>query len=129
MMEATAAPCPSHPDRPADGTCSRCGTFLCEKCRKWQVGRMLCLRCHTVALGEKPSQRATLALIFATVGFCGFLPGVVALVLGYQELAAIKRGESPASGHGWAVLARNVGWFHVTMIAIIVIGFLVKSQD
>ncbi|ATB48402.1 DUF4190 domain-containing protein [Corallococcus macrosporus] len=118
-MEATVALCPLHPERPAEGTCSRCGTFLCEGCRKWQVGRMLCLRCHTVALGEKPSQRATLALIFATAGFIGFVPGLVGLVLGYQELAAIRRGAAPGSGEGWAILARNVGWFHVAMLVLI----------
>jgi hypothetical protein len=126
-MATSTAPCPTHPERPADDICSRCGTFLCERCRKWQVGRMLCLRCHTVALGEKPSSRATLALVFATVGFCGFLPGVVALVLGYQELAAIHRGESPGSGEGWAVLARNVGWFHLAMLLIIGLGFYLRS--
>ncbi len=126
-LEASAAPCPNHPQVPADGTCSRCGTFLCEKCRKWQAGRMLCLRCHTVALGEKPSQRATLALVFATLGFVGFLPGVVALVLGYQELAAIRRGESPGSGHGWAVPARNVGWFHVVMLAVIAVALVLRE--
>ncbi|AEI67623.1 hypothetical protein LILAB_28710 [Corallococcus macrosporus] len=80
---------------------------------------MLCLRCHTVALGEKPSQRATLALIFATAGFIGFVPGLVGLVLGYQELAAIRRGAAPGSGEGWAILARNVGWFHVAMLVLI----------
>jgi hypothetical protein len=127
MEEASVALCPIHPERPADGTCTRCGTFVCERCRKWQVGRMLCLRCHTVALGEKPSQRATLALLFATVGFCGFVPGLVALVLGHQELAAIRRGESSASGEGWAVLARNVGWFHLAMLVVIGLGFVLRG--
>ncbi|NVJ03071.1 DUF4190 domain-containing protein [Myxococcus sp. AM009] len=126
-MEAMVALCPLHPERPAEGTCSRCGTFLCEGCRRWQVGRMLCLHCHTVALGEKPSQRATLALIFATVGFIGFVPGLVGLVLGYQELAAIRRGTAPGSGEGWAVLARNVGWFHVAMLVIIGLGVASRS--
>ena len=125
-MEASAALCPLHPESRADGTCSRCGTFVCERCRKWQVGRMLCLRCHTVALGEKPSTRATVALVFATLGFCGFVPGIVGLVLGYRELGAIRRGESPGSGEGWAVLARNVGWFHVAMLVIIAAAFILK---
>ncbi|WP_246136953.1 MULTISPECIES: hypothetical protein [Myxococcus] len=88
---------------------------------------MLCSRCHTVALGEKPSQRATLALIFATVGFIGFVPGLVGLVLGYQELAAIRRGTSPGSGEGWALLARNVGWFHLTVLLIIGLGWMARS--
>lgn len=126
-MEASAAAlCPLHPESLADGTCSRCGTFVCERCRKWQVGRMLCLRCHTVAIGEKPSTRATVALVFATLGFCGFVPGIVGLVLGHLELGAIRRGESPGSGEGWAVLARNVGWFHVAMLVIIAAAFILK---
>ncbi|WP_237077279.1 hypothetical protein [Myxococcus xanthus] len=88
---------------------------------------MLCLHCHTVALGEKPSKRATLALIFATVGFIEFVPGLVGLVLGYQELAAIRRGAAPGSGEGWAVLARNVGWFHVAMLVIIGLGVALRG--
>jgi hypothetical protein len=88
---------------------------------------MLCLRCHKVALGEKPSRRATLALVFATVGFCGFLPGLVAIVLGHQELAAIRRGEAPGSGEGLAVLARNVGYFHLVMLLVIALGLALRS--
>lgn len=126
-MDASIALCATHPESPADGTCSRCGTFLCERCRRWQVGRMLCLRCHQVAVGEKPSKRATLALAFATLGFCGFLPGVVAIVLGHQELASIRRGESPGSGEGLAVLARNVGWFHLAMLVIVVLGLALRA--
>jgi len=88
---------------------------------------MLCLRCHQVALGEKPSKRATLALAFATLGFCGFLPGLVAIVLGHQEVAAIRRGESPGSGEGLALLARNVGWFHLVMLVIVVLGLTLRK--
>jgi hypothetical protein len=126
-MEESAALCATHPDTPADGTCSRCGLFICERCRRWQVGRMLCLRCHKVALGEKPSRRATLALVFATAGFCGFVPGVVAIFLGHQELAAIYRGEAPGSGEGIARLARNVGYFHLAMLVVIAIGLVLRS--
>lgn len=88
---------------------------------------MLCLRCHKVALGEKPSRRATLALVFATAGFCGFVPGLVAIFLGHQELAAIYRGEAPGSGEGIARLARNVGYFHLAMLVVIAIGLVLRS--
>ncbi|GEN07207.1 hypothetical protein SAMN05443572_104168 [Myxococcus fulvus] len=88
---------------------------------------MLCLRCHKVALGEKPSTRATVAVVFATLGFCGFVPGLVGLVLGYQELAAIRAGTSPGSGEGWAVLARNVGWFHLAVLVVIGVGLMLQG--
>jgi hypothetical protein len=126
-MDASTALCATHPESPADGTCSRCGTFLCERCRKWQAQRMLCLRCHKVALGEKPSKRAMTALAFATLGFCGFLPGLVAIVLGHQEVAAIRRGEAPGSGEGLAVLARNVGWFHLAMLVVVGVGLALRN--
>jgi hypothetical protein len=63
-----------------------------------------------------------LALVFATLGFFGFLPGLPALFLGHQELAAIRRGEAPGSGEGLATLARNVGYFHLLMLVVIVLG-------
>ncbi|WP_223644193.1 hypothetical protein [Corallococcus sp. EGB] len=63
-----------------------------------------------------------LALVFATVGFCGFVPGIVGLVLGQKELNAIEAGQAPVSGHEPAVIARNVGWFHVVMLFLLWLG-------
>ena len=84
---------------------------------------MLCLRCHRDFLGQKPSRRATLALVFATVGFCVFVPGLVAIVLGHQELASIQRGESPGAGEGLARLARTMGYFELLMLGVLVVGW------
>ncbi|WNG24043.1 hypothetical protein F0U62_08415 [Cystobacter fuscus] len=36
-MDVSTALCATHPESPADGICSRCGTFLCERCRRWQA--------------------------------------------------------------------------------------------
>ena len=51
----------------------------------------------------------------------------MAIVLGHQEVAAIRRGESPGSGEGLALLARNVGWFHLVMLVIVVLGLTLRK--
>ncbi len=79
----------------------------------------MCPACHALSRSEKPSGRAVLALVLATVGFCGFIPGIAGLVLGQQELNAIEAGQAPLSGREPAVIARNVGWFHVVMLFLL----------
>ncbi|MBN9686993.1 DUF4190 domain-containing protein [Corallococcus sp. NCSPR001] len=118
MDEVSAALCPRHPETLAEGTCTRCGTFICAGCRK----RGLCPACLELSRREKPSARAVLALVFATVGFCGFAPGIIGLVLGQKELNAIEAGQAPVSGHEPAVIARNMGWFHVVMLFLLLLG-------
>ncbi|RKG75446.1 DUF4190 domain-containing protein [Corallococcus terminator] len=122
MEAAPAAHCPRHPETLAEGTCTRCGTFTCVLCREGLGARGLCPACQDLSRTEKPSGRAVLSLVFATVGFCGFAPGVVGLVLGQQELNAIEAGTAPASGRDPALIARNVGWFHVVMLFLAFLG-------
>ena len=88
---------------------------------------MLCSRCHHGILGDKPSRRATWALAFAALGFLGFVPGLVALILGQQELNAIHAGEASGAGEGLAKLARDMGWFHLGMLVVIAIGLAFRS--
>ncbi|NLU49486.1 MAG: hypothetical protein GXX09_03605 [Syntrophomonadaceae bacterium] len=39
--------CENHPDRPADGRCLSCGTYLCEACLDiaGQYGLIMCEEC------------------------------------------------------------------------------------
>jgi len=39
--------CENHPDRPADGRCLSCGTYLCEACLHiaGQYGLIMCEEC------------------------------------------------------------------------------------
>ena len=40
-------PCPRHPDANADHICDRCGTFVCDECRRTVLGvrRVYCEEC------------------------------------------------------------------------------------
>ncbi|MCP3100951.1 hypothetical protein LZ198_18930 [Myxococcus sp. K15C18031901] len=125
-MDASVALCPRHPQRAAEGTCSRCGTFVCEECRQRRSRRTFCVDCSVREAHEGPSPRARLALKFSTAGFLGFVPGLAGLVLGMKELAAIRRGEAPVAGEPMAVVARNVGWFHLVMLLLVVFVLLTK---
>ncbi len=110
------ASCRLHPDVAAVALCSRCGSFVCEDCRL-DRDPVRCPRCHEVALGAAPSGQAVAALVLATCGFAGFVPGIVGLVLARREIDRIRRGEAPLRGLGYAELARNLGWFHAAMLA------------
>jgi hypothetical protein len=37
--------CAVHPDMPAGGTCSRCGSFVCTTCATWMTERLFCATC------------------------------------------------------------------------------------
>ncbi|RKH14607.1 DUF4190 domain-containing protein [Corallococcus sp. CA047B] len=123
MDAAPAALCPRHPETFAEGTCTRCGTFTCSQCRKGLGAHQgLCPSCQDLSRSGKPSGRAVLSLVFATVGFCGFVPGIFGLVLGQKELNAIEAGKAPRAGRDPALIARNLGWFHVVMFFLLLLG-------
>lgn len=112
---APAAACGPH-GAPSVALCYRCGAFVCSSCRRWQAEKPLCTGC-VQRLGEKPSAQATIALAVATVGFCGFLPGIPAVFLARRELRRIRECQAPAAGESLATLAQGLGWFHVIAFA------------
>ncbi len=97
--------CAAHPDRTAQGTCARCGTFICVGCT---VSGDLCGPCrsflHTEGVAwseeEKARARARAALKWS-VRAVNLLLGASAA--GALALAAGRRGMIP----GWGV---GVGW-------------------
>jgi hypothetical protein len=101
--------CPSHQVE-AVGSCTRCGAFVCETCRRWMSEKPFCMPCLT-RLGNKPSGEATLALLLATLGLVLWLPGIAAIVLANRELKRVERGEAPEASKDFATLARTLGWF------------------
>lgn len=113
---APAGSCAPH-GAAAIALCHRCGAFVCASCRRWQAEKPLCTRC-VQRLGDKPSSQATIALVIATVGFFGFLPGIPAVFLGRRELARIRACQAPAAGESIASLAQGLGWFHLIAFAV-----------
>ena len=62
------------------------------------------------AAGEKASSRATTALILGILGFvCCQLCAPFAWYMGNQENKAIKAGQSPAAGQGFATAGMILG--------------------
>ncbi|MBI5545875.1 MAG: hypothetical protein HY901_18455 [Deltaproteobacteria bacterium] len=55
-LPSAAPKCPSHPDRLAATTCSRCGTFLCSQCVVARPER-LCAACLARKLSDLPASR------------------------------------------------------------------------
>ena len=103
-----SAACATHPDRPAQGVCGRCGTFICTGCT---VSGDLCGPCRTllhrdgVPWSDEEKARATarstlkwsvraIRLLFATAA------------TGALSLAAARQGAMPAFGErlGWGLL-------------------------
>lgn len=101
--------CAAHA-QPSLGSCTRCGVFICEQCRKWMSEKPFCVECLR-RLGDKPSRDAVWALGLATLGMLLWLPGIFAIVLANRELARIKEGHAPEAGRDFVSLARGLGWF------------------
>lgn len=83
----TASLCRLHPDRPALGTCERCGSFGCADCLVLTGQQRLCPDCRARATTELPPlvPRADLARLglFAT-GAVGLLLSLLELAVGGQ---------------------------------------------
>ena len=123
--EGAGARCAVHVDAPAIDTCSRCGNYVCVGCMEVHEYETLCNPCaYRVGTKGQQSSRATTALVFGLLPIMTFcLPlGIIAVVLGHMELAAIDRGESPASGRNLAKGGVILGWIN---IALMVIGVFV----
>ena len=134
----TAAPtsgaqCAVHVGVPAVDTCSRCGNFVCADCMDVHQWETFCHGCAT-KLGHKGahSPRAVAALV------CGLLPlfvfcvpaAIPAVILGHMEIAAIDRGEAPASGRNLAKGGLILGWITIGLSAFAgLIGLLILIAD
>ena len=125
MMSGVGATCVNHPFKPATDNCSRCGDFICGSCVEVADWETFCPNCHDRV--EKHSSRATTALIMGILALngCLFL-GIPAIILGWMEMEAIKRGESPAGGKNIAKGAFILGIITTALmvIAIIVVAVL-----
>jgi hypothetical protein len=112
------AACAVHPTVSAVDTCERCGAFVCVTCLELLGATVQCPSCFARQGGRaKASSRAKAAIALSIIGLnCGFLPGIIALVLAYQELGAIDRGEAPVAGRRMASGARVLGWINVGLI-------------
>lgn len=68
------------------------------------------------------SGRAIASLILGIVGLnCGFLPGIIGLVLALQELSAIEQGTSPAGGRNLARGGKILGYVNVGLLGLVVL--------
>ncbi len=94
--------CVAHPDAVAR-PCGRCGTFRCDACLD-RAG--LCTGC---ADRQQPSALAIASALVGALSFCGFVWGVIAIVLAAIELGRIARGSAPARGADWAKAGLTLG--------------------
>jgi hypothetical protein len=93
------ARCAFHGDFDAVGICARCGVFCCVQC---MGAGETCSACAARVQGP-PSALAVATGILGTAGLtCGFVPGIVAIVLARIELRRIARGSASATGIPWA---------------------------
>ena len=123
MRDFSNARCARHPDLQAVENCERCGAFVCADCLQLTPDGNRCVNCYERVTLEKPSSRAVMALVFAVVGInCCLLPGIIGLVLGTAELAAIERGEAPAAGKNLARGGQIIGGISAALSGLAVIG-------
>ena len=101
--------CAVHPAVDARAVCSRCGAFVCEVCERVEGGVTTCAACVEREDNRPPSADAKVALVFALLMPFGLIPGLIGGVLGWRELARIKRGQSPKAGEGYVRLAVGLG--------------------
>lgn len=123
MRDFSNARCARHPDLQAVENCERCGAFVCADCLQLTPDGNRCVNCYERVTLEKPSSRAVMALVFAVVGInCCLLPGIIGLVLGTAELAAIERGEAPAAGKNLARGGQIIGGISAALSGLAIIG-------
>lgn len=119
VAPASSARCARHPEAPAVDTCQRCGAFVCGDCLELREGRGYCPDCFIRSQSGPASKRAIAAIVLGIVGLnCGFLPGVIGLLLSYRELAAIDAGEAPDTGRSLARGGRVLGWINVALLVV-----------
>ena len=129
-MATSSATCVNHPSSLATDNCSRCGDFICGECIETKDWEIFCTKCHNRV--EKHTPRATTALVLSILSLqgCLFL-GIPAVILGYQELKAIERGESPAGGKnmvkGAVILGAITSALMVLIIAALIIALIVGA--
>jgi len=122
MGEAIGAFCVVHPSVRAAITCQRCGSFACSDCLQFHENTEYCASCYEREFGGKASSRAVTALVLGLVGLnCLWPLGIVAIVMGQQEIAAIDRGESAPKGRSLAKGAVIIGWIGVGLTALAVL--------
>jgi hypothetical protein len=127
MPVATGARCATHPEVAAVEICQRCGAFVCGSCLELKGTEVLCTTCFARQAG-KPSRRAVAALVLGILGLnCGFVWGVVGLVLAYRELRAIARGEAPQAGQNLAKGGQILGWINVAILVLALIAGVVAA--
>jgi predicted metal-binding membrane protein len=128
-MEDLETRCGMHPDSSAVEVCQRCGVFLCQECALSFEERSVCASCLSrYALKPEVSVRARVSFLLGLAGLVlGFLPAAVGLVLAHQELGRIQRGESPPGGRTWANAGILLGWLDVTLLAVVVLGWLLSN--
>ena len=118
VAPASVGFCAAHSARTASA-CVRCGDYVCAACRVWVRERPHCVPCRD-RVGTRPSRRAHLALLMASLGMCGVLPALVGGGMAIAELRAIQRGEAPPAGEALAVLSLNLAAFY----GVILLGVL-----
>src|SRR5689334_17673965 len=121
MSLDTAARCAAHGEAPAVGVCQRCGTFLCVACLQPADSEVLCGAC-LARRGKAPvaSAQAWASLYLGLAGLtCGFLPGVVGLVIAHRELERIARGEASSGGRALARAGRLLGWLNAALLGLV----------
>jgi hypothetical protein len=111
--------CPAH-QFTAVGSCTRCGQFICEQCRRWLSERPFCAECLR-RLGDKPSREAVIVLLLATVGLLLPVLGPFAIVLARRELKRVDTGLAPSAGRDFSALARTLGIFEVLMTLLVLL--------
>jgi len=125
------ARCAKHAETPAVGVCPRCGTFLCAACAVPFESAALCSPCFERAVREPGvSSQAWAALYLGLGGLtCGFVPGLVGLVLAYRELERIRLGESPPGGRALARAGQLLGWLNAVLLLVVSMVLVSRLQE
>jgi hypothetical protein len=122
------ARCAAHQARPATGVCARCGDYLCGACGRRIGDRLHCGTCAERVTREH-SRRALRAFVFGLCGVHGLFPlAPVALALAAAELSAIRAGEAPVGGSGFARAGLVLGIAGVLMpVSAALVWYLAKG--
>lgn len=130
-QDTEQARCAKHAEAPAVGICPRCGTFLCDACGVSFEGTVLCSPCFERNAREPGvSSQAWAALYLGLGGLtCGFVPGLVGLVLAYRELERIRLGESPPGGRALARAGQLLGWLNAVLLLVVSMVLVSRLQE
>ncbi len=122
-MVRSDARCAVHPEVAAVEICSRCGGFVCSECLELEEQSVLCPSClNRSGSRGAASGRAIASLILGILGLnCGFLPGIIGLVLAVQELAAIEQGSAPPGGRNLARGGKILGYVNIGLLGLVVL--------